>query len=204
MYHQRGRLIHGYPARRHPLYSIWAGMKDRCYNPKNKAYKNYGGRGISVATEWRESFECFAIDMGLFPDDTNKYTIERINNDLGYSKDNCKWATQSEQAKNKRVYKTSLTGVSGIRKTNAGTYQVRTKYDRKLLGCFHTLEEAIDAQQIGKIQDKPRISNTSGYKGISAHRDGGFIVRKILNGKRIYLGYFKSLEEAIETYENRK
>jgi hypothetical protein len=72
-------------------------MIDRCENPNSHAYKDYGARGIKVCQEWH-SFDNFIKDMG----NPKGLTIERINNDLGYSKDNCKWATMKEQSRNRR------------------------------------------------------------------------------------------------------
>lgn len=75
-------------------------MKQRCNNPRNVAYKYYGGRGIMVCVRWMDSFQNFLKDMGRKPGP--KFTIERNNNNLGYSPDNCKWATSAEQNQNKR------------------------------------------------------------------------------------------------------
>jgi hypothetical protein len=82
------------------LYVAWDSMKQRCLNPKNAAYKNYGARGITVCERWRGSFELFLADMGARP--SPQHTIERLNNDRGYEPGNCCWATRSEQNRNQR------------------------------------------------------------------------------------------------------
>lgn len=80
--------------------SIWSHIKARCYNSNNPAYKNYGGRGIKVCDRWLNSFENFIADMGNRP--TKKHSIDRIDNDKGYSPDNCRWATDIQQNRNTR------------------------------------------------------------------------------------------------------
>ena len=80
-------------------YTIWANIKQRCYNPKNTHYASYGGRGIKMSDSWKNSFMNFYRDMGRRP---TSLTIERLNNDKGYCKDNCIWATRKVQVQNRR------------------------------------------------------------------------------------------------------
>jgi hypothetical protein len=81
-----------------PEHKIWMGIKCRCKCPSATGYSRYGGREIAVCDSWRNSFEAFYRDMGPRP--TPKHTVERIDNDKGYSKDNCCWATRTEQMRN--------------------------------------------------------------------------------------------------------
>ena len=76
------------------LYNIWNNMKQRILNPKNKDYKNYGGRGITICYEWLEfiPFRDWAMNNGY----ADNLEIDRINNNLGYSPENCQWITQKE------------------------------------------------------------------------------------------------------------
>ena len=82
------------------LYGIWAGMFTRCYSPKNKAYRNYGARGIKVCRQWRKASEFFKWAMASGYQD--HLTIERRDNDADYCPSNCTWATRQQQARNKR------------------------------------------------------------------------------------------------------
>lgn len=83
-----------------PVYRAWAAMKQRCYNPRCAGYRHYGGRGITVCDRWLQSFANFYEDMGDVP--ASGYSLDRVDNDKGYSKENCRWATASEQSSNQR------------------------------------------------------------------------------------------------------
>lgn len=82
-------------------YKIWDGMKQRCNNPRDKAYPAYGGRGIYICDRWLKSFENFLSDVGYRPN--VNFTLDRVNNDGPYSPDNCRWATWDQQNNNQRT-----------------------------------------------------------------------------------------------------
>lgn len=145
-YHKRGELVQGYTVKTHPLYNTWVLLKQRCQNPNSLAYKHYGGRGISICESWKQ-FKNFAEDMGMKP--SSKHSLERIDNDGGYCPTNCKWATVEEQRLNRRCFKTSESGFTGIRKTTSGKFQaiIHLNKIRYNIGLFNTINEAVHARQ---------------------------------------------------------
>ena len=110
-------LIHGQASRikKMPLYTAWWSMRSRCLKPQHAKWKNYGGRGIRICSRW-DSFENFAADMGPHPG--KGWSLDRIDNDQGYSKVNCSWATSRMQQRNKR----------GVKLTEQITSEIRRRY----------------------------------------------------------------------------
>ena len=121
-------------------YNIWVGIKQRCLNPKDTGYENYGGKGITISEEWLD-FTNFLKDMGEAP---NQLTIERINNLGNNSKDNCIWASRSIQNINKG-YINKTTGIKNIsfnKKINSfevGIARNKKRYRKN----FQNLDDAI-------------------------------------------------------------
>ena len=121
----------------HYLYATWGMMRHRCNSPKSQHYKNYGGRGIKVCPEW-DDFWQFVKDMGERPEG---HTLDRIDNDKGYSKENCRWASQTQQTNNTRSVKKAK-GYNWNK--TAKKYQARISINGEFqtLGYFDNPEDA--------------------------------------------------------------
>lgn len=142
MHHGHATRIAGLSA----TYRAWSNMLQRCLNEKNGRYADYGGRGITVYIEWQK-FENFLADMGVKPEGL---TLDRIDNDKGYTPSNCRWVTYQQNNLNKRKYKNNISGVKGISwKGDDGKWvvHIRTPSGRKYLGSFYRLEAAIEARR---------------------------------------------------------
>ena len=195
--------------KRHPLYNTWWNMVARCYVHAAPGFENYGGRGISVCDEWLEFFT-FVKDM--LPTRKAGETLDRINNDSGYSPSNCKWSSRSEQMLNRRTFGNNKTGFTGIIAI-ANRFEARLDYagERYRIGRFDSVEAAKLARDeftnlfftdkdsaIKSIQvETVWTTSSTNMRGITKHADGGFIVRVTKNKKRVYVGYFKTIEDAI-------
>jgi len=131
------------------LYSIWASMKDRCYNKNNTAYKYYGGKNIAICEEWKNNFMNFynwAMENG-YQDDLS---IDRINSDGNYEPSNCHWATKKEQTINRGLNSNNKSGIKGIsydksRKKWRAT--IWNNYKQIDIGRYTNKEDAIKARK---------------------------------------------------------
>lgn len=127
-------------------YQSWADMKDRCLRKGNYAYKNYGARGITVCDRWL-NFKNFLEDMG---ERKEGESIERIDNSIGYTPDNCIWAKRSTQNINRRMQKNNKSGFEGVYWSNSYNKwiaRVQKNGKRKQLGRFNCKIEAAKARE---------------------------------------------------------
>lgn len=133
-------------------YASWSSMVKRCTNKKNNEWENYGGRGIGICDRWKNSFENFLEDMGNPPPGMS---IDRINNDLGYSKENCRWATRTEQNRNKRSCRQiSFNGETKGFGEWAEHYCIdRRKLYSRVINCGWSFDKAVSTALQEKIAD---------------------------------------------------
>lgn len=128
-----------------PEYIVFQGMRQRCYDPKQEYYVNYGGRGIKICDRWLADFKNFYDDMGPRP--TPRHQIDRIDNDKDYSPDNCRWVECKDNLLNKGEYKNNVSGFKGVsfdKRAKFKPWRATVMRDRKQkqIGAFATAEEA--------------------------------------------------------------
>lgn len=137
-------------------YYAWDNMKRRCQNKNNPEYKNYGARGIEVCESWSSSFENFLEDMGEKP--RKNLSLDRIDNDKGYYKENCRWADMSTQAINQRNPNNESTGIRNIsysKRDNLYCVEITRKGER-YRRSFKVLQDAVNwkTKTLKEIHDK--------------------------------------------------
>lgn len=152
---QRGKgFKHGLES--HRFYSTWNALVQRCTNPKNKKYMDYGGRGISVCEEWLDVRNFIAWCELTYPN-INNYSIDRIDNYGGYSPENCRWVDKTTQCINQRIKKNNTSGFVGVSYHNGKARwaaSVGVNYKTLYIGTFLTKEEAVQARDNYIIENK--------------------------------------------------
>jgi len=131
-----------------PEYTAWCSMKRRCSNPSEQDKYLYKERGIKVCDRWLNSFENFLEDMGTRPSD--KHSIDRIDVNGDYEPTNCRWADQSTQAINQRIYKDNKTGIRGVsyhKQNNSWRSRIRIGKKEISLGYFKDFFDACCARK---------------------------------------------------------
>ena len=148
------KITHGRSNSR--FYKTWNDMIRRCTNPNNKDYKDYGGRGITVCEEWLDVIDFVAWCEATHPN-IEGYSLDRIDNDKGYSPENCRWANRLVQNINQRMKSTNTSGYNGIiwNKKNSNWGAVIGIATKKVyIGSFLTKEEAVLARDNYIIENK--------------------------------------------------
>jgi len=173
----------------HPLWSIWYGMIQRCYNNKRSNYRYYGGRGIRVCARWFYSMDAFAQDMGPRPEG---YQIDRTDNDMGYSPDNCRWVSTKVNTNNRR---------SNVHLTHNGETRTATEWADHLRISARVIQNRIHlgwtTEEVLGFAERPPLA-ISGHKHINfIASSGNWRVRKRIKGKLRYFGTFTTLDVAI-------
>lgn len=142
----KGNITHGLGA--HRFYDTWRQMLQRCNNPKHKDYKDYGARGITVCEEWLDVANFVAWAESTHPN-IEGMSLDRIDNDKGYSPENCRWTDALTQAHNKRMRSNNTSGFVGVYLGAVkNKWYAKVGSDNKLIniGSFHTKEEAVQAR----------------------------------------------------------
>lgn len=139
--------------RRTPTYQAFHQTKNRCNNPNNGRYKDYGGRGIKMCDRWNgmNGYQNFLEDMGERPDGM---TLDRIDNEKGYSPGNCRWTTYKVQSLNKRSYKNNTSGIKGVSlHKSTGLWMSHIRIEGKGFSqYFHSKEAAIQARLKAELE----------------------------------------------------
>ncbi len=140
----------------HKFYNTAINMIKRCTNPNDTHYKDYGARGITVCEEWLDVATFIAWAEKTYPK-LEGYTLDRIDNDKGYSPENCTWSDKTTQAINQRIMKNNKSGYVGVRyhsRDGVWTAYISVNNTRKYIGSYLTIEEAVQARDNYIIENK--------------------------------------------------
>lgn len=131
----------------HRFYQRWKNIKDRCFRKNSKRFKDYGGRGITLAVEWVNDPKAFINYIENLPNAGEPgYTLDRIDNDGNYEPKNLRWTTISRQNLNQRKRKDNKSGVKGVH-WDKSSGKWLTRYKRRHIGRFAELANAIEARK---------------------------------------------------------
>ena len=153
---------------KHKIYRVWQHMKERCYNPNTKQFKDWGGRGIRVCIRWRRSFKSFynwAIKNGY----KEGLEIDRQDNDGNYTPDNCRFVTNQISSCNQRIRKDNNSGYRGVsfyKHHNKYITQITSNKKRKHIGYFKTAKQAAEARDKYIIENNlpNKLNFTNNYQ----------------------------------------
>ena len=140
---------HGLSRKKGSLYRVWASMKSRCLNVGTPGYLKYGGRGITVCVEWADSFEAFN-DWAQANGYAASLTLDREDNNKGYSSENCRWVDKTTQSRNRRSAQGSSSQFIGVYRCTTRQMwvaQITVDKKKKTLGLFQTELEAAQARE---------------------------------------------------------
>lgn len=161
--------------RKSPLYSIWAGMKSRCYSKTNATYHNYGGRGIIVCERWRTSYANFLEDMSPRP--SLKHSLDRIDPDGNYEPSNCRWATQDIQGYNRS--KKRMVTIEGI---EYRAIDLAKKAGKKLTTIIERAERGLDMESVMREERNFELKEENRLKMVDGFRKARASETHCLNG----------------------
>lgn len=159
---QTGGRVHGLANSQ--FYVTWKNMMSRCTNPKDRGYKNYGGRGITVCEEWLNITNFITWCESTY---IEGMWLDRIDNDGNYSPDNVRWTDASTQALNKRMQKSNTSGFVGAswhKGNNKWVAQIRVNKIVIHLGYFNSVQEAVEARDIYIIENNLPHKLSTDYK----------------------------------------
>ena len=153
---KENRIKHGLSKSR--TNAIYRNMVQRCHNPNKDIYIEYGAKGIKVCDRWLESFENFLEDMGEVPEGLS---LDRKDNNFGYSKDNCRWVPLGIQVFNQKLRSDNTSGKTGVRLVESGLWESRISFEKRIIiqGRFTTFEEAVTAREAAELKYYGEIKN---------------------------------------------